>query len=84
MYEVDCSMITVKQGADVDIGANPSTDDPDEAVEEGSTQVNNVVYSHRLQSTVFDKKSYLVHLKVLTCSAYVPSNEHTNHSPRVT
>ncbi|KAH9938156.1 translationally controlled tumor-associated [Fomitopsis serialis] len=63
VYEVNCSMITVKQGADVDIGANPSAEEQDEGVEEGATQVNNVVYSHRLQSTVFDKKSYLVHLK---------------------
>ena len=59
-------MITIKQGADVDIGANPSAEEQDEGVEEGATQVNNVVYSHRLQSTVFDKKSYLVHLKVHT------------------
>ena len=57
-------MITVKQGADVDIGANPSAEEQDEGVEDGATQVNNVVYSHRLQSTAFDKKSYLVHLKV--------------------
>lgn len=58
-------MITIK-GADVDIGANPSAEDQDEALEDGAAQVNNVVYSHRLQSTAFDKKSYLVHLKVRT------------------
>jgi len=63
VYEVNCAMITVKQGTDIDIGANPSAEEQDEGVEEGSTQVNNVVYSHRLQSTAFDKKSYLVHLK---------------------
>ncbi|KAI0732910.1 translationally controlled tumor-associated [Fomitopsis betulina] len=62
VYEVNCSMITIK-GADVDIGANPSAEDQDEALEDGAAQVNNVVYSHRLQSTAFDKKSYLVHLK---------------------
>ncbi|KAI0719560.1 translationally-controlled tumor protein [Cerioporus squamosus] len=63
-YEVDCQMITVKAGADVDIGANPSAEEGgDEALEDGATQVNNVVYSFRLQSTSFDKKSYLTYLK---------------------
>lgn len=74
-------MITVKQGADVDIGANPSAEDQDEGVEDGAAQVNNVVYSHRLQSTVFDKKSYLVHLKVRTYfqrSRYILSS-HLTH-----
>ncbi|KAI0638182.1 translationally controlled tumor-associated [Trametes polyzona] len=63
VYEVDCQMITVKPGADVDIGANPSAEEQEEALEEGATQVNNVVYSFRLQSTQFDKKSYLTYLK---------------------
>lgn len=47
-------------------GANPSADDQEEALEEGAAQVNNVVYSFRLQSTQFDKKSYLTYLKVFT------------------
>ncbi|CAL1700699.1 unnamed protein product [Somion occarium] len=63
VYEVDCQMITVKAGADIDIGANPSQEEQDEALEEGATQLNNVVYSFRLQSTQFDKKSYLTYLK---------------------
>ncbi|KAG6868517.1 hypothetical protein C0993_001618 [Termitomyces sp. T159_Od127] len=84
VYEVDCQLITVKSGADVDIGlyasimpfvgicvssayvntgANPSAEDADEALEDGATQVNNVVHSFRLQSTSFDKKSYLTYLK---------------------
>ncbi|PPQ94042.1 hypothetical protein CVT25_009890 [Psilocybe cyanescens] len=63
VYEVDCQMLTIKAGADVDIGANPSAEDQDDALEEGSTQVNNVVHSFRLQSTSFDKKSYLTYLK---------------------
>ncbi|KAF9075756.1 translationally controlled tumor-associated [Rhodocollybia butyracea] len=63
VYEVDCSLITVKAGADVDIGANPSAEDADEALEEGATQVNNVVYSFRLKQTSFDKKSFLTYLK---------------------
>lgn len=61
-FEVDCSMITVKEG-DVDIGANPSAEEQEESLEEGAQQVNNVVHSFRLQSTVFDKKSYLTYLK---------------------
>lgn len=44
-------------------GANPSAEDADEALEEGSSQVNNVVYSFRLQPTSFDKKSFLTYLK---------------------
>ncbi|KAH9899874.1 translationally controlled tumor-associated [Cubamyces lactineus] len=63
VYEVDCSMITVKPGADVDIGANPSAEEQEESLEEGAQTVNNVVYSFRLQSTQFDKKSYLTYLK---------------------
>ena len=85
VYEVDCSMIVVKPGADIDIGmphltmrsevivdrkmciigANPSAEEQEEALqEEGATTVNNVVHSFRLQSTQFDKKSYLTFLKV--------------------
>jgi len=63
VYEVDCQLITVKAGADVDIGANPSAEEADEDVEDGATQVNNVVHSFRLQTTAYDKKSYLSHLK---------------------
>ncbi|KAJ7700140.1 Spc98 family-domain-containing protein [Mycena rosella] len=63
VFEVDCSMMTVKAGADVDIGANPSSEEQEEALEEGATQVNNVVHSFRLQSTQFDKKSFLGYLK---------------------
>ena len=33
-------------------------------IKEGAVQVNNVVHSHRLQRTTFDKKSYLTYLKV--------------------
>jgi len=56
-------MIVVKAGADIDIGANPSAEDQEEALEDGAAQVNNIVYSFRLQSTTFDKKSYLAYLK---------------------
>ncbi|KAH9062712.1 translationally controlled tumor-associated [Lactarius vividus] len=63
VYEVDCQVITVKAGADVDIGANPSAEEQEDAPEDGATQVNNVVHSFRLQSTTFDKKSFLTYLK---------------------
>ena len=63
VYEVDCKMIQLKQGADIDIGANPSAEEVDEGLEDGIETVNNIVYSFRLQPTSFDKKSYLLHLK---------------------
>ncbi|GJE87457.1 translationally controlled tumor-like protein [Phanerochaete sordida] len=62
-YEVDCALVTVKPGADIDIGANPSAEEADEGVEDGAITINNVVHSFRLQSTSFDKKSYLTYLK---------------------
>nr|VWO97764.1 G-protein beta subunit 1 [Ganoderma boninense] len=66
VFEVDCQLITVKAGADIDIGkyypSLRSTRDP-RGLEEGSSQVNNVVYSFRLQPTSFDKKSFLAYLK---------------------
>jgi len=61
-YEVDCEMTVVKEG-DVDIGANPSAEEMEEALESGATTVNNVVHSFRLQPTTYDKKTYLSHLK---------------------
>ena len=53
VYEADCAMVTVGNG-DIDIGANPSAEDG-EALEDGAETVNNVVYSFRLQPTMFDK-----------------------------
>jgi len=44
-------------------GANPSAEEAEEGVEDGSEVVNNVVYSMRLQPTTFDKKTYLTYLK---------------------
>ena len=46
------------------LGANPSAEEQEEALEDGATQVNNVVHSFRLQPTTFDKKTYLTYLKV--------------------
>lgn len=64
VYEVESQLITIKEGADVNIGANPSAEEQEEALADGAKQVNNVVNSFRLQTTAFDKKSYLTHLKV--------------------
>ncbi|KAJ3484559.1 hypothetical protein NLI96_g5562 [Meripilus lineatus] len=62
VFEVDCAMVVVKEG-DVDIGANPSAEEAEESLEEAAEKVNNVVHSGRLQSTVFDKKTYISHIK---------------------
>jgi len=62
VYEVDCDMITLG-AVEVNTGANASAEEADEGVEDGAVQVNNVVNSFRLNSTSFDKKSYLSHLK---------------------
>jgi hypothetical protein len=55
-------MVTVKDG-DVDIGANASAEEAEEALEDGAVTVNNVVHSFRLQQTSFDKKSYMTYIK---------------------
>ncbi|CAG8511726.1 10158_t:CDS:2 [Paraglomus occultum] len=61
-YEIDCQMITIKEG-DVDIGANPSAEEQAEELDDTTERVNNVVHSFRLQSTSFDKKSYMTYIK---------------------
>ncbi|KAG0027352.1 hypothetical protein BGZ81_005688 [Podila clonocystis] len=63
VIEIDCQMIQVKQGADVDVGANASAEEAGEEVEDGVETVNNVVHSFRLHSTSFDKKQYGMYLK---------------------
>lgn len=68
-YEADCAMI--EEGAvNVDIGANASAEEQDEALEDTSVKVNNIVHSFRLQSTQFDKKGYLVYLKGMFISPF--------------
>ncbi|KAL8408794.1 hypothetical protein RB594_007288 [Gaeumannomyces avenae] len=62
VYEADCAMITL-DAVQVDTGANASAEEADEALDDGPTKVNNVIHSFRLQSTSFDKKSYLTYLK---------------------
>lgn len=56
-------MITIGNGNDIDIGANPSAEDADEALDDGATTVNNIVHTFGLKETSFDKKSYLSYLK---------------------
>lgn len=46
-----------------DIGANASAEEAEEALDDTEVKVNNIVHSFRLQSTSFDKKSYLTYLK---------------------
>jgi hypothetical protein len=61
-YEADCAMIT--EGAvNVDIGANASAEEGEEALDDQEVKVNNIIHSFRLQQTQFDKKGYLAYLK---------------------
>ncbi|KAJ1725449.1 hypothetical protein LPJ53_000379 [Coemansia erecta] len=61
-YEVDCKMITI-DAVNVDTGANASAEEADEGTLDAAETVNNVVYSFRLASTNFDKKSYMTYIK---------------------
>jgi hypothetical protein len=49
--------------ANLDVGANPSAEEGEEATDDAAQQVIDVVHSFRLNETSFDKKSYLTHLK---------------------
>ncbi|CAD6887801.1 unnamed protein product [Tilletia controversa] len=62
VFEVDSQLITLKEG-EVDIGGNPSAEEADEGVEDGSKTVNNFGNAFSLQPTSFDKKTYLTYLK---------------------
>ena len=55
-------MLTVQEG-EVNIGANASAEEQEEALEDGAQTVNDVIYSFRLQNTGFDKKSYMTYVK---------------------
>ncbi|KAI9325693.1 translationally controlled tumor protein [Zopfochytrium polystomum] len=66
LYEVDCKMVTIRKGVDVDIGANASAeggDEDDGPLADDQETVNNVVYTFRLQSSGFDKKGYMTYIK---------------------
>ncbi|OAA55054.1 translationally controlled tumor protein [Niveomyces insectorum RCEF 264] len=62
IYEVNCAMITIG-AVNVDTGANASAEEAEEDVDDQAVRANNVVHAFRLQSTSFDKKSYLAYLK---------------------
>jgi hypothetical protein len=47
----------------IDIGANASAEEAEEALDDTVSKVNNIVHSFRLQSTSFDKKGFLTYLK---------------------
>ena len=55
VYEVDCKMVTLGS-ENVDIGANPSAEEGEEALDESTKQVNDVVHSFQL-SPMFDGSS---------------------------
>ena len=100
VYEVNCQTITVKAGADVDIGtyhpsdlsplthlhtgANPSSEEQTETLEDGAAQVNNVAHSFRLQPSPFDKKSYLAYIKVRLSVSFPPISPSSLSDRRVT
>ncbi|ROV95034.1 hypothetical protein VPNG_09467 [Cytospora leucostoma] len=62
VYEADCALIE-EGNVSIDIGANASAEEAEEALDDTTVKVNNIVHSFRLQSTQFDKKSYLTYLK---------------------
>lgn len=63
VYEVDAANVVIQEG-DVNIGANPSAEEQQEALDNGGQAVINIVHSFRLQPTTFDKKTYLTYLRV--------------------
>jgi len=66
VYEVESKMITVEEG-NYNTGANASEDPEGEKEDDGTDSsartVNNVIDAHRLQTTSFDKKSYMTYIK---------------------
>lgn len=65
LYEVFCSHITRKQGEIVLAGANPSAEgeDADGGTDETVESGLDLVLNQQLQSTSFDKDSYMTYLK---------------------
>lgn len=64
-------MPTRESRSDLATGADgrSSAEDAPEELAEGESQVNNIVYTFRLTSTTFDKKSYMTYLKASPCPA---------------
>ncbi|MFD9724785.1 translationally-controlled tumor protein [Streptomyces sp. NPDC059072] len=61
-YEVECQMISVNRGVEVDLGEESDTAAAAEDSAD-SEQVLNVAHAHRLVETSFDKKSYTIYIK---------------------
>ncbi|PAA66860.1 hypothetical protein BOX15_Mlig024683g1 [Macrostomum lignano] len=62
--EIEGKMITVSNAIDDRmIGGNASAEEAGEGTDDGTESKINVVYSHQLVETQFDKKSYLAYLK---------------------
>ena len=54
----------VKEGlGDIDIGANPSSEEAEEALDDGEQMVNNVISAFHLQETPFTKKQFMSYIK---------------------
>eukprot|EP01110_Echinostelium_bisporum_P013437 TRINITY_DN9129_c0_g1_i1.p1 TRINITY_DN9129_c0_g1~~TRINITY_DN9129_c0_g1_i1.p1 ORF type:complete len:172 (+),score=84.91 TRINITY_DN9129_c0_g1_i1:50-565(+) len=65
-YEFETKQITRSLVGEINIGANASAEEGGEdegADDSGTVSVNNLVDAHRLQATVYDKKSYMGHIK---------------------
>jgi len=64
IYEVETKQVTKSLSGNYDIGANASEEDPEESLDDGqSVTVNNLIDSHRLSETSYDKKAYMGHIK---------------------
>ncbi|KAA3673427.1 uncharacterized protein DEA37_0011317 [Paragonimus westermani] len=64
IYEIDAKFITVSNALDGRLlGANPSAEDGEEKVDDGSERVIDLVHASRLVETNFEKKSFTSYLK---------------------
>ena len=52
-----------------------SAEEAAQELAEDETQVNNIVHSFRLTQTSFDKKGYMVYLKVRSSASLIASTE---------
>lgn len=54
----------VKEGGETyDIGANPSSEEAEEQLDDDVKMVNNVISAFHLEETPFDKKSFMTYIK---------------------
>ncbi|KAF5402914.1 Translationally controlled tumor-associated [Paragonimus heterotremus] len=64
IYEIDAKFITVSNTLDDRLlGANPSAEEAEEKVDDGSERVIDLVHASRLVETNFEKKSFTLYLK---------------------